>query len=271
MATPNFSPQITYEQTSLVVADIIYRAARMARALKHPGQGVSVPSESTEFLNILNAMIDGWKIESLLIPYTNRTLMNVTEGQKVYSVGPGQDWGVSSDGMTPFENPEKIHRCGFIIPGSDTPTELPMYIILAYEEYAAYIIKDVQSSYPLVLYFQAAQPYGAATLWPVPSCNGQVAVYTPQLLSEFLTFDDVVLIRKGWREALMYNLAVAIHEMYPERPMDPMVTIKAAAYKDRVKANQYTPIAMRSDHGATQNTTGGEYAGGFPKTWTPYS
>ena len=59
MATPNFVPQIQYNDVQVVVADIIYRAARMARALKHPGQGVSVPSESTEFLGILNAMIDG--------------------------------------------------------------------------------------------------------------------------------------------------------------------------------------------------------------------
>jgi len=266
MASPNFVPAITFNETSLAVSDLVYRAARMARALKHPGQGVSVPSESTEFLSILNAMVDGLKIESLLIPYTARTLMPVNLGQKVYGVGPGQDWGIAADGVTPFERPEKIRRCGFLIPGSSTPTEIPMHIVLTFEEYSAWIIKDVQSTYPLLLYYQAAVPYGSATLWPVPNIAGSVAVYTPQLLSEFLTFDDVVLIRNGWREMLMYNLAVAIHEMYPERPMDPSVTIKAAAYKDRVKA-----INLRSDGGARQNTNSGDYAPGFPRSWTPYS
>ncbi len=267
----NFVPQITYQQTSLQVSDIIYRAARMARALKHPGQGVSVPSESTEFLGILNAMIDGWKAESLMIPYTNRTIFNITANQKVYGVGPGQDWGVASDGSTPFERPEAITRAGFLIPGSSTPTELPMYIILSYEEYAAYIIKDVQSNYPLVLYYQPATPYGAATLFPVPSINGQVAVYTPQWLSEFLTFDDVVYVRDGVREMMMYNLAVAIHEMYPERPMAPSVEMKAFYYKQRVQANQMTPMAIKSDEGAVQNSFGNDYSGGFPRLWTPYT
>lgn len=267
----NFVPAIIYNNVQVQVSDIVYRAARMARALKHPGQGVSVPSESTEFLGILNAMIDGWKAESLLIPYENRTIFNITGGQKVYGVGPGQDWGVSSDGITPFERPEKISRCGFLIPGSSTPTELPMYIILTYEEYAAYIIKDVTSNYPLVLYYQAAQPYGAATLFPVPDINGQVAVYTPQWLSEFLTYDDVVYVRDGVREMMMYNLAVAIHEMYPERPMAPSVEMKAIDFKQRVRANQYMPMPIRSDDGARQNGYGNGYVGGYPRMWTPYS
>lgn len=268
---PNFVPQITYNQVQVQVSDLIYRSARMARALKHPGQGVSVPSESTEFLGILNGMIDGLKAESLMIPYTNRTIFPITGGQKVYGVGPGQDWGIASDGVTPFETPEMITRAGFLIPGASTPTELPMYIILTYEEYAAYIIKDVPSNYPLVLYYQSARPYGAATLFPVPNINGQVAVYTPQWLSEFLTFDDIVYVRDGVREMLMYNLAVAIHEMYPERAMAPSVELKAIEYKQRVRANQYTPMPIKSDGGATQNSGNGEFWGGYPRAWTPYS
>ena len=268
---PNFNPQIVYNDIEVQVADVIYRAARMARALKHPGQGVSVPSESTEFLGILNAMVDGWKAESLMVPYTNRTIFNITANQKVYGVGPGQDWGISSDGSTPFENPEKIERAGFLIPGSSTPTELPMYIILTYEEYAAYIIKDVTSNYPLVLYFQASNPYGSATLFPVPNINGQVAIYTPQWLSEFQTFDDIIYCRAGVREALMYNLAVAINEVFPERAMAASVYQKAEEYKRRVKVNQYTPAPIHSDDGARQNSASNEYTGGYPRMWTPYS
>jgi hypothetical protein len=250
----------------------------MANALKHPGQGVSVPSESTEFLAILNAMMDGLKIENLLIPYTARTIVPVVQGQKVYGVGPGQDWGISSDGITPFERPEKIHRAGFLIPGSGNPgcsgpAELQMHIVLTFEEYARYVIKNVQSNYPYVLYYQAATPFGAATLYPVPNQDGTIAIYTPQLVSEYLTFDDILLVRDGWREMLIYNLAEAIHEVppYSLRPMAPSITPKAALYKQRVKANQLTPINVKSDPGATQNRYGlGRYSG-FPREWTPYS
>lgn len=258
----NFEPTIVYNDIQVNVGDLMYRAARMARVLKSPGQGLS-PSESQEFLGILNAMVDGFKTEALMIPYTRRTLMPVVLNQKVYGVGPGQDWDI--------ERPEKITRCGFLIPGATSSSEIQMHIILSYEEYADYVIKEVTSNFPLVLYYEASSPFGAATLWPVPSQAGQVAIYTPQFLSEFSTPDDILYARAGVREMLMYNLAVAIHEVYPERPMAPSVETNAYETKRKVKANQLTPMRIRSDDGAIQDGFANGWCGGTPRAWTPYS
>src|SRR5438552_535477 len=109
------SPQ--YYKPTIGVADILYRSYRMARALKHPGQGIS-PSESQEGIGILNSMLDGMKIEGLLMFTTRRSEWDVAVGQKVYSIGPGGDFDM--------ERPEHIHRASYLVPGnSNQPAEIP--------------------------------------------------------------------------------------------------------------------------------------------------
>lgn len=258
----DFVPTIDFFQNTVLVSGIIQRAYRMARALKNPGQGVS-NSESLEGLSVLNSMIDGWKIENLLIIYTRRSLQNMVAGQKTYGVGPAQDFDI--------ERPEKIHRAGFIVTGNPTSSEIPMEIILTFEEWAQFVVKDVGSTIPLALYYQASVPYGNAQVWPVPTIDSQIVIYTPETLNEFRTVDDAVIVPKGYREMLAYNLAVAIHELYPEKGMEPSVSRKAEWYKSRVKANQLTPIFIGSDPAVMQEQRkSGTRWGGNPKAWTPY-
>lgn len=98
-----------------------------------------------------------------------------------------------------------------------------------------------------------------------------MVIYTPQLLSEFSTVDDILLMRDGWREMLEYNLAVAVHEVYPNKPMAPSVEARADFYKKRVKANQMTPMFMASDGGARQNGLGRNWFGGYARAYVPYT
>lgn len=259
----NFIPPIVYRQQTVNVGNVLYTAYRMARALKHPKQGIS-NSESAEGLEILNDMIDGWKIESLLMEYTRRTVQLMVSNQASYSVGPGQDFDL--------ERPEVIHRAGFIIGPEPNTAELPMDIIPTFEQWQQYVCKDVTSSIPLALYYIPSVPNGQARFWPIPNVGSFIAIYTPQLLSEFDTVDDIVEVRKGVREMITYNLAVKVNQRYPEKQMHPTVYTQAEFYKQRVKSNQWVPMLINSDPAAMQE----RYAGwrgipGFPKTWVPYS
>lgn len=254
-------PAAPYVQNTFVVSDMLYSAYRKARALKNPGQGIS-PSESAEGLQLLNALVDGWKIEKLLVLYTRRTEQEMVINQQTYSIGPGQDFDL--------ERPEHIRRAGFIIRGAQFPAEIPMENILTSERWARFVVKTMTSTIPLAYYYQASVPYGAFTVWPVPNIPSAIAIYTDQTLSEFSTVDDQVIMADGFREMLEYNLAVTVHELYPERPMAPSVEAKADFFKARVKNNLITPLFIQSDGGAIQNASRGAFPGGNPRAWTPY-
>lgn len=259
---PHIPPTPPYFKPAFAVSDMLYAAYRMARALKHPGQGIS-PSESNEGLQKLNAMIDGWKIENLLIICIRRSIQTMNIGQGVYGVGPGQDFDL--------ERPEHIRRASYLSQDSENePSEIPMENVLVSERWQQIVNKNTTSNVPLAYYYQAYAPNGAFTVWPVPSIQSRIVIYTPQTMSEFSTVDDVVEMPDGFREMLQYNLAMAIHELYPEHAMAASVEQNAILYKSRVQNNLVTPLFVGSDGGAIQNNRSGSYWGGDPRAWNPY-
>ncbi len=252
---------------AIVVGEMLTEAYRMAGVLLAAGQGIS-PSEQAEALRSCNMMINGWKIERLLIIYFKRTVVDIVTDQKEYSVGPGQDFDV--------ERVEKIPMTGYLVNSGQTEAELPMQVVLTYEQYQAIISKNITSSYPLVFYYQAlvqgdpgTVPYGKAILWPVPNQTGRIAIYTPATLNAFETFDQIVYMPKGYQEMLAYNMAIRVHSRYPKAPWDARTVLEQArAYKERVKNMQLTPILIGSDAGALGP---GQYPRGYydARTWNP--
>lgn len=281
MSTNYQSPALvspsSYTITQWTIGQIATQALRLAGALKLPGQGAS-PSEQQEALDVLDHMIDGFKIESLLMQFLIQTDFAIQAGKSVYSVGPGRDWDI--------ERPEKINTAKFVLNrGTQTEASLPITVVTTYQQWSDLVAQLVQSSLPLILYYQptagtvasGSTPTGTANLWPVPnvdsvSNNGAyVRLYTPGYLQEFLTWDDQVITPKGYREMIMYNLAVAIHDRppYNVRPMSPRVERMAVFTKDRVMAQQMTPVLAYSDEAALGGTRRGS-AFGHPRAWTPY-
>jgi hypothetical protein len=243
--TPPVAPTPVYITMSLL--DVMTQMYRMAGVLKAAGRGMS-PSQQQEGLVIVNAALDGIKTERFFFYQILRTQFNVTNGKKSYTVGDASfnaDWVV--------ERPEKLLSAGIIVPpgsmGSITQSEIPIYVVLSYEEYQSIVTKDSPSTVPLIIYYQASLPVGTATLWPVPSADqvNQVVLYTPQTVQEFTDVGADFIVPKGYREFLMYDGAIKVHDRYPEFPMDPHVRIAAQGYRDRVKMQQQTPLFMRSD------------------------
>jgi hypothetical protein len=257
----NFQPVISYSQPSYQVIQILQQAYRMAGALKNPGTGISVPSETDEGLFIANAMIDGWKTENLMVIYERRTVQDMVIGQQSYSVGPGQDFDI--------ERPEHIRHASFLVGTAPNFTELKMRPILNYQEWQSVILKNMETSYPLMFYYQAAVPYGAFRVWPVPNQVSQIAIYTPQYLSEFATVDDNAVFPDGFREMIIYNLAVRVHQRYPDKPMDPSVAQMAVTYKNRIKSNLMTPMLISADPAVSQEDYNRRFSGGYGQLWIP--
>lgn len=229
---------------TIILLQILTQMYRMAGVLKGPGRGLS-GSEQEEGLHIINAILDGVKIERWFFYQILRTEFLTVIGQKNYTIGDaglGADW--------PLERPEKVMSAGLLVPNDgddENKAEIPVFVVQSYEEYQKIITKETRSTLAQVLYYQASLPLGTGTLWPVPSQIYSMVLYTPQTVQEFTDVMGNFVVPKGYREFLEYAGAEAVHDRYPHNLMSPLVPVKAREYKARVKAQQLTPTYMSSD------------------------
>ena len=89
-------------------------------------------------------------------------------------------------------------------------------------------------------------------MWPVPSENGTLAIYTPGVLGEFTAVSDTVTFPPGYREMFEYNLALRIHDGYPEAIMLPGVEERARKSMALVKTKNIRPSRLRVDDATLQ-------------------
>jgi hypothetical protein len=236
--------------------ECITRSYRMANVLKRPGRGLS-NSELEEGRHIYNSILDGLKAERLFVYQELRTIVAVTALKPEYLVG---DLGVGADWNLPQIT--RIDRAGWIMSGTlnlPNENEIPMQVVLSYQQFQLIIDKNVQSTWPQVLYFRAAPSQGSsgpllgtARLWPVPQANGNAAVYTQGTVDEFTDVESTIEFPLGYREFLEYRGACAVNDAYPGRPISQRVERLAREYKQRIAANQATPMFIRADRAVMQ-------------------
>ncbi len=191
------------------VADIIYAGYRIAGILPEPERGYS-PSERKDGLKVLNAMVDTWKSERLMVYAILRTAFNLIADKATYTIGES---GVPDIAL---ERPERIERAGYIFTTSTPNLETPLKILTP-EEWAAIRLKGMTCTIPGGLYYQPTVPNGILTPWPTPTSGGKIAIYTWQTVNQFAAVTDPVVLAPAYQEAMEYNLAIRLAARFPER------------------------------------------------------
>jgi hypothetical protein len=228
----------------VLVSDILYRAARLCNLIGAPQRGLS-EGEEADLFNWLNDMIDSWNTERLTVTVIARTEWPITPGQGDYEIGPtGADW------VGP--RPERIEKASMITlanPAQPMELEIP---ILNYEQWQSVRVKQLTSTLIQAIYYEAfnAAGNGIVHVWPIPTVPNPIALYTWQSLTQFVSVDDQVLVPPGYFQALYYNLAVLISELFPEQKrvvLKPSVIAKAAELKKNIKRINFPKLLIRCD------------------------
>lgn len=234
----------------MTVLDLITRAMRLLGAIE---LGVT-PDADEEALGLaaLNALTDSFALERLMMWAINRNLYDLVAGQQVYQIGPdGPDWTAP--------RPAAITGAGLILGNADPTQTLERPLrILTDDEYRRIRIKGVTSTLPTQLYYDngfanadwtgkdAPAVVGSANvfLWPAPTVINQVALYTPQQISQFTSGAQTIALPPGYARMLPYNLAV---ELAPELVTEPSQAVVAIAIesKENVQRGNFRPAKLR--------------------------
>lgn len=223
----------------MTVLDLITRAMRLLGAL-NIGDAPTA-AESQDALLALNAMVDAWATEKLMLYTRARNLYSLVAGQQVYQIGPaGPDW------IAP--RPMYIDAAGLVLLNSD-PTQVverPLRI-LSELEYAAIRVKGLTSTLPTKLYYDryfnnpdsTTAPVGSANvyLWPCPTIVNEVALYTPQAIAQFTGLTQTIALPPGYARALPYNLAVELAPEFDRAPSEALVAVAVESKASLKRAN----------------------------------
>lgn len=217
----------------MATAETIVSAA--LRKISVIAAGETPSSEDADIaLEALNAMIDTWRIEEMMIYAFEMDTFDLVNGQRVYTMGTGGDFDVDRPPVMPIAAKLRIPN----------QQDLPL-AILDQQEYASLILKDTQSTIAGAINIDGAYPLRNVTMWPVPSDDDQqLLLWNPTVLEEFASLGDDVILPPGYRRALIFNLALEVASEFERNPPQAVVAI-ANDSKAWVKRANHVPRKMQ--------------------------
>lgn len=220
-------PQIT-------ASDIITRAYRILGEL---GTGEAMTaSQGADGLEALNAMLDSFSIERLMIYEVRQEALTWPADTVSRTIGDGGDFDT--------HRPNRVENGSYF---KDTNNiAYPVTVTRNRAVYDAIPDKTISSDYPDLLYYNPSVTLGTIYLYPIPNQSLTFYLNSWQPLTSFDTLAEVHNLPPGYRRMLAYNLAYEL-EAETGIPMADSARRIAVQSKKIVKRNNDVPIVSATD------------------------
>jgi hypothetical protein len=216
--------------------DIIKGAMRAVNILS-AGRNPTA-DETSDYLAILNQMLDGWNAERLMI-FTVQRLgpFDLTPGQQFYKVGlgPGADISIS--------RPPRIELITILWLGNPVqPAELGLDM-LDEQGWASIPVKNIPGPLPQKVWDDGGFPQRTLAYWPIPTIDIQTVFYGWGALTQFPDQATQLVFPPGYLEALRFNLAMRLDNA----EITPLVAKMADESKARIKGFNTPILTLQAD------------------------
>lgn len=222
--------------TAQVLMDRAFRSLGVLRV------GASASGDTqAEGLAMLNALIDRWSAENLVIPQVVQSVVTLTPGDGEYTIGTGQDidigWpiGVEETSYIRFNNAD--YRL----------------VELTRQMYNAITVKSSQGL-PNRFFYDNLYPVGHLYLYPIPVQAYELHLDTLQPIGGFASAATSISLRPAYESAIWTNLARDLWTLYPNPDVRDAVYRSASENRGVIeRLNARVPVLGR------QVTTGARY------------
>lgn len=214
--------------------EIISRAMRQCGAL---GVGEIVSSDDSALgLEALNAMLDSWQIERLLVYRLKDQTFPLVSGTASYTCGFGGTWSTTNRPVK-IESACVVDASGNVFPCTQIDKQTLDAIDAPYE----------RSTYPTVFYVDWNLPLVRFTLYPTPGNSSVSFRYTDwQPMQQFVAPPDVFSFPPGYLDAVTFNLAIRLAVEFG-LPVTAELNSLAMSTKARVKKINLPDPVMQTD------------------------
>ncbi len=217
--------------------------------------GALDPSESIEAtaaaraLREFNRMIQTMNIDGPMIYTVNRQLFSLVPGQQSYTIGVGGNFNT-----TTAVRPGQIDMVSVLF-GSPA-VEIPIDI-LNDEEWRDMSVKQVNSTFPLMVWSNGNYPLNELSFWPVPQMVNSVVLYIWGQTTGFADVNVDVVFPQGYEDFLVNALAMRLAPSYDRQP-SPVTAAKAQQAKTLIKHLNWEPTYRSADSAIMGNGAGAE-------------
>lgn len=213
---------------------IINRAGRML-GLTEPNTALN-SDIAADFLVGLNAMLESWQNDRLMVYDVREDSKAMVSGQENYTIGTGGDFNIP--------RPTMIESLFVRASGIDYPM-----LELTPEEFSKISTKEATTSdIPSHFKFDGSYSTASVTVWPSPSSTNTLRLRSYRIISAFATAGDTVSLPPGYEDALAYNLAMRMWPEYPNPSVAQVINGLARETKAAIKRTNTRPLIATTPH-----------------------
>lgn len=186
--------------------------------------------EASEGLEALNAMLDSWANENLFVYAKTLDTVPMLANQLSFTIGP--------TGSVVSTRPVTIDASSYVMfQGVSYPLQK-----FTDQEYQSISLKTQVGGIPRGFWPLMNYPDVTVTLWPFPSQDMTVMLWSNKLVKSFADLTTDVDLPPGYERALVYSLAEEISSEYEVMPSASLVTKGAQARRNIKRTNTQVPV-----------------------------
>lgn len=191
-------------------------------------------NETSDALTALNAMLDSWRNDKLMVYAQQDITVPLVASQASYTMGAS---GANVTTTAPVRPESAYVRKS----GVDYALEE-----IDDAKYQAISQKTSESDIPEYFFFNHSYPNATIYLYPVPNevNNLYLRVWTPY--AAFSAATDTFTMPQGYEDAIVYNLAMNLWPEYPSVQLNPVVAKKAQESLASIKRLNRKPFVQVS-------------------------
>lgn len=163
------------------------------------GRGAG-PAESAICLGILNAMLESWALDRLMVNTLLQARYQLTASKQTYTIGP-------SAPDFPTARPAMVEHANLIVTINGAEGSIPLDVITA-AEWATIRMKNDTSPVPTKLYDDYAGPNSNLSFYPIPSSACKVELWSWSVGGGFQSLTDQAGFAPGYERAVAAQLAI---------------------------------------------------------------
>ena len=214
--------------------DLIEHAALKLGA-KNTGESLTA-DEANDSLDILNAMLDHWAVDRLMVYQIVQSSYSWAGGSASRTIGTSGDLNGS--------RPIRIEPGTYFRDSSNV--DYPVEIVRDRASYDTLVSKSDSTTFPELLFYDPAYPLGTIYVYPVPSATLTLKLNHWQTLQSFAALTTDLSLPPGYQWTIEHNLAVALSPVFSIVP-SALVVAEANRSKAVLARVNHVPVTSRLD------------------------